>query len=54
MKHVIPTVTAGLIELCKVRPEDPIDYLAEYLFKVNIFPLVKEYNINNLLIPSIE
>eukprot|EP00054_Salpingoeca_dolichothecata_P016053 m.93535 g.93535 ORF g.93535 m.93535 type:complete len:50 (+) comp21788_c0_seq2:37-186(+) len=25
----------GLIEVCKVRPEDPVDYLAEYLFKQN-------------------
>ena len=45
MKYVMPSVTSGLIELCKVRPEvchhlfneqDPIDYLAEYLFKVSI------------------
>jgi adenylate kinase len=35
MKHVMPTVSAGLVELCKVRPEDPIDYLAEFLFKHN-------------------
>lgn len=33
MKNVMPNLTAGLIELCKVRPEDPIDYLAEYLFR---------------------
>ncbi|KAI9140724.1 hypothetical protein BKA69DRAFT_1125458 [Paraphysoderma sedebokerense] len=33
MKHVLPTLTTGLIEVCKVRPEDPIDYLAEFLFK---------------------
>jgi len=35
MKHVMPTVTTGLIEICKVRPEDPVDYLAEYLFQNN-------------------
>ncbi|KAI8803996.1 hypothetical protein BJ742DRAFT_682527 [Cladochytrium replicatum] len=34
MKYVMPTLTSGLIEVSKVRPEDPIDYLAEYLFKV--------------------
>ena len=35
MKHVIPTLTAGLIELAKIRPEDPIDFLAEFMFKQN-------------------
>eukprot|EP00053_Salpingoeca_punica_P023012 m.215936 g.215936 ORF g.215936 m.215936 type:complete len:681 (+) comp44039_c0_seq1:53-2095(+) len=35
MKHIMPTLTQGLTEVCKVRPEDPIDYLAEYLFKNN-------------------
>ncbi len=35
MKHVMPTLTAGLIEVSKVRPDDPVDYLAEYLFKHN-------------------
>ncbi len=30
--NVIPTITRGLLEVCKVMPEDPIDYLAEYLF----------------------
>ncbi|KAJ3341517.1 Adenylate kinase 7 [Gonapodya sp. JEL0774] len=33
MKYVMPTVSQALIEVVKVRPEDPIDYLAEYLFK---------------------
>ncbi|KAL3873983.1 hypothetical protein ACJMK2_037057 [Sinanodonta woodiana] len=35
MKHVMPTLTQGLIDCCKVRPDDPIDYLAEYLFQNN-------------------
>eukprot|EP00047_Mylnosiga_fluctuans_P001361 m.219923 g.219923 ORF g.219923 m.219923 type:complete len:665 (+) comp10277_c0_seq1:1060-3054(+) len=35
VKNVLPTLTKGLMELCDVRPEDPIDYLAEYLFKHN-------------------
>ncbi len=35
MKHVMPTLTQGLVEVCKARPEDPIDFLAEYLFKLN-------------------
>ncbi len=35
MQNVIPTLTEGLIEVCKVKPEDPVDYIAEYLFKNN-------------------
>ncbi|KAF0305957.1 Adenylate kinase 7 [Amphibalanus amphitrite] len=35
MKHVIPTLTQGLLECAKVKPEDPVDYLAEYLFTNN-------------------
>ncbi|XP_071962489.1 adenylate kinase 7-like [Antedon mediterranea] len=35
MKHVMPTLTQGLIDCCKVRPDDAIDYLAEYLFRNN-------------------
>lgn len=27
MRHVMPTLTEGLIEVCKVRPDDPVDYL---------------------------
>uniref|UniRef100_A0A3P8ZBQ9 Nucleoside-diphosphate kinase n=1 Tax=Esox lucius TaxID=8010 RepID=A0A3P8ZBQ9_ESOLU len=35
MKNVMPTLTQGLIECCKTRPQDPVDFLAEYLFKNN-------------------
>ncbi|KAJ3277144.1 Adenylate kinase 7 [Terramyces sp. JEL0728] len=35
VKYIMPTLTAGLVEVAKVRPEDPIDYLAEFLFKQN-------------------
>ena len=27
MKHIMPTLSQALIEVCKVRPEDPIDFL---------------------------
>lgn len=27
MKHVMPTLTKGLIEVTKVKPDDPVDYL---------------------------
>ncbi|KAM6171100.1 adenylate kinase 7 isoform 4-T4 [Erethizon dorsatum] len=33
--HVMPTLVQGLNECCKVRPDDPVDFLAEYLFKNN-------------------
>ncbi|KAM4664821.1 adenylate kinase 7 [Discoglossus pictus] len=35
MRNVMPTLMQGLDECCKVRPEDPVDYLAEYIFKHN-------------------
>ncbi len=27
MQHVMPTLTEGLIEVCKVKPDDAVDYL---------------------------
>ena len=37
MKHVMPTLTQGLIDCCKVRPDDAIDYLVSsiLLYKRN-------------------
>ncbi|XP_030414660.1 adenylate kinase 7 [Gopherus evgoodei] len=35
MKNVMPTLMQGLNECCKIRPDDPVDFLAEYLFKNN-------------------
>ncbi|XP_035269685.1 adenylate kinase 7 isoform X1 [Anguilla anguilla] len=35
MNNVMPTLTQGLIECCKAKPDDPVDFLAEYLFKNN-------------------
>ncbi|MBN3294855.1 KAD7 kinase, partial [Amia calva] len=35
MKNVMPTLTQGLIECCKAKPEESVDFLAEYLFKNN-------------------
>ncbi|XP_016887307.1 adenylate kinase 7-like [Cynoglossus semilaevis] len=35
MEHVMPTLTKGLIECCMEQPLDPVDFLAEYLFKNN-------------------
>ncbi|XP_064195391.1 adenylate kinase 7-like [Anguilla rostrata] len=33
MKNVMPTVTHALIECCKIKPDDPVDFLAEYLLR---------------------
>jgi len=33
MKNVIPKLVDGLLDVCQTQPEDPIDYLAEYLFE---------------------
>eukprot|EP00760_Papus_ankaliazontas_P017158 PhM_4_TR17049/c0_g1_i2/m.8524/K00939/adk, AK; adenylate kinase len=35
MENVIPVVTKGLIEICERRPDDPVDALAEWLFRHN-------------------
>jgi adenylate kinase len=31
MRYMVPSLTEGLIEMCKVVPENPVDYLATYL-----------------------
>lgn len=33
MKYIIPLLTEGMIEVWKVGPLDPVDYLADYIFK---------------------
>ncbi|KAM6273345.1 adenylate kinase 7 [Porphyrio hochstetteri] len=33
MKNVMPTLMRGINECCRIRPDDPVDFLAEYLFK---------------------
>lgn len=35
VRHVMPSLTEGLVEVCKAKPKDPVDFLAEYLFKHN-------------------
>ena len=29
--NLSPTLTSGLVELCRVKPEDPVSWLAHYL-----------------------
>ncbi|XP_063078850.1 adenylate kinase 7-like [Engraulis encrasicolus] len=33
MKYVMPTVSQGLLQSCKAKAHDPVDYLAEYLLR---------------------
>lgn len=33
MKNIVPILSEGMIEVAKIAPIDPIDYLAEYIFK---------------------
>ncbi|KAM6964998.1 adenylate kinase 7-like [Aplochiton taeniatus] len=33
MKYVMPTFSQAMIECCKVKPEDPIDFLSEFLLR---------------------
>ena len=32
MKHVVPALTLGMEHVVRLRPEDPVDALAEFLF----------------------
>mmetsp|Transcript_4111 Transcript_4111/g.10586 ORF Transcript_4111/g.10586 Transcript_4111/m.10586 type:complete len:133 (+) Transcript_4111:1109-1507(+) len=32
MMQVVPTLSEGLSEVCKEQPDDPIEFLAQYLF----------------------
>ncbi|RZF45026.1 hypothetical protein LSTR_LSTR001987 [Laodelphax striatellus] len=51
MKFVLPTLTKGLVEVARVKPNDPIDYLAEYLFEK--YPEGKSF-VENLMPPERE
>ncbi|XP_034824612.2 uncharacterized protein yrt [Maniola hyperantus] len=35
VNNIFPTLTTALLEVAKLRPKDPVDFLAEYLFKLN-------------------
>uniref|UniRef100_A0A3B5LN66 Adenylate kinase 7b n=1 Tax=Xiphophorus couchianus TaxID=32473 RepID=A0A3B5LN66_9TELE len=35
MKNVMPTLGKGLIECCRIQPAEPLDFLAEFLFRNN-------------------
>uniref|UniRef100_A0A3Q3L073 Adenylate kinase 7-like n=1 Tax=Mastacembelus armatus TaxID=205130 RepID=A0A3Q3L073_9TELE len=33
MKYVMPSLTEAMVDCCKIKPEDPIDFLAEHLLR---------------------
>jgi adenylate kinase family enzyme/nucleoside-diphosphate-sugar epimerase len=35
MQNVVPVLTKGLLEVCSKRPDDPVEFLAEWLFRHN-------------------
>lgn len=35
MEHVVPLITEGIFEICKSTPEDPVEFLAQFLYKKN-------------------
>eukprot|EP00913_Durusdinium_trenchii_P020343 g19111.t1 len=56
MKYMVPNLTEGLIEVCKVLPDNPVDYLANYLEEhaattpgdTRLFPPAAEIDVNRL------
>uniref|UniRef100_A0A673CV87 Adenylate kinase 7a n=1 Tax=Sphaeramia orbicularis TaxID=375764 RepID=A0A673CV87_9TELE len=35
MKYVMPSLSEAMVECCKIKPDDPVDFLAEYLLRNN-------------------
>ena len=35
IKNVMPVLTEGFVELCKIKPEDPITWIANWLLENN-------------------
>jgi len=33
MENVVPILSQGILEICQNTPDDPVDYLAEFLFE---------------------
>ena len=46
MKHVMPTLTQGLIECCKNRPEDAIDFLVRHSHYFSLLLLTDAFRLN--------
>ncbi len=43
MRHVLPTLTEGLVEVCKVKPDDPVDYLVSVRVLIIIYNQLINY-----------
>ncbi|KAL7388110.1 hypothetical protein ABVT39_007334 [Epinephelus coioides] len=35
MKNVMPSLTEAMLECCKIKPDDPVEFLADYLLRNN-------------------
>ncbi len=45
MKYVMPTVMQGLMDCCKVKPDDPVDFLVTLLIDFISHVLFNNYSI---------
>lgn len=50
MKYIIPLLTEGMIEVWRVGPLDPVDFLAEYIFKKSNGTWKNSFNLNLIFI----
>lgn len=42
MRHVLPSITDGLVQVAKIKPNDAVDFLAEYLLRNKEVPEIFE------------
>jgi len=49
---VVPILTSGIIEVSRQRPEDPVDFLAEFLYKKSLEPPKNTDTSNINIIPQ--
>jgi adenylate kinase len=33
MENIIPVLAEGMLEVCRVLPDDPVDFLSEFVFE---------------------
>ncbi|KAL7289780.1 hypothetical protein TKK_0016184 [Trichogramma kaykai] len=54
IKNVFPTITQGLVKVAKLRPDDPVDFLAEFLMRENAEAKMFEPDYNESLSSILE